>query len=294
MWILRRVLLAEFEQAYRIGAADLFAIGLADARHVEPVGCVVDVLERPVGREQDAVGADLEDRVDQRLRAEVARRGGVEVGVEVVDDLVLRLVLVPPLHPRVAVVDAPHAVRQAFAHVAEHDLDLGVLVEETRADEAQRVHRGFLAEGPGRPYEPRMAVINLRVCRQWVARMQIEGIAELLDLRPERPVLRQVEIHGDVGSMICEKPLTSAPLNFRSCMQRRYSLIAPSTSCSASAAKPWKRSGRFATTSASASLARRARSVAFLGSGIAWMAGALSDRIIISMPCLSISPRRLS
>src|SRR5437764_10624952 len=34
------------------------------------------------------------DGVDQRLRAEVARGGEVEVGVEVLDDLLLRLVLV--------------------------------------------------------------------------------------------------------------------------------------------------------------------------------------------------------
>jgi hypothetical protein len=35
-------------------------------------------------------------------------------------------------------------------------------------------------------------------------------------------------------------------------------------------------------------------SVAFRGSGMPWIAGALSDRIIICMPCRSISAMRRS
>src|SRR5262249_15374176 len=63
---------AQLEQLQRVGAADLAPVVLADRRGVEPLGGVVDVLERPVGGEQDAVGADLEHRVEQRLGAEVA------------------------------------------------------------------------------------------------------------------------------------------------------------------------------------------------------------------------------
>src|SRR5215510_8507030 len=100
----------ELEQVDRVAPADLQAIVLADAGAVEPVGGVIDIFERPVNREQDAVGPDLENGIDQRLRAEIARGGQEEVGVEVVADLLLRLVLRWGLDPAVAMIDAPHAV----------------------------------------------------------------------------------------------------------------------------------------------------------------------------------------
>src|SRR5689334_24619388 len=65
----------ELEQAGRIAPADLEPVILAEAGAVEPVGRMVDILERPVDREQDAVGADFEDGIDQRLGAEIPRRG---------------------------------------------------------------------------------------------------------------------------------------------------------------------------------------------------------------------------
>src|SRR5262245_54801066 len=46
---------AELEEPDRVRAPDLHAVGFADACRVEPFGRVVDVLERPVGREEDAV-----------------------------------------------------------------------------------------------------------------------------------------------------------------------------------------------------------------------------------------------
>src|SRR5215216_2798232 len=79
----------ELEQVDGIAPADLQAIVLADAGAVEPVGGVVDVFERPVDREQKTVRSDLEDGLDQRLRAKITRRGQEEVGVEVVADLFL-------------------------------------------------------------------------------------------------------------------------------------------------------------------------------------------------------------
>ncbi len=61
----------ELEQVDRIAPADLQTIVLADAGAVEPVGGVIDIFERPVNREQDAVRSDLEDGIDQRLGAEI-------------------------------------------------------------------------------------------------------------------------------------------------------------------------------------------------------------------------------
>src|ERR1051326_3507794 len=67
----RPSLVPELKQSPRIGAADLDAVVFADGAGVEPVGGVVDVFERPVGREHDAVGADFQHGVDQRLGAEI-------------------------------------------------------------------------------------------------------------------------------------------------------------------------------------------------------------------------------
>ena len=95
----------------RIGAADLQAIGFADGRDIEPVRGVIDILEWPVGREQDAVGADLEDCVDQRLGAEIAGRGDPEIFLEILGEFLLRRILRRDAGPAIAVVAAPDACR---------------------------------------------------------------------------------------------------------------------------------------------------------------------------------------
>jgi hypothetical protein len=63
------------EQPPRILPPDLQAVILADRAGIEPDRGVVDVLEGPVGREHDAVGADFEHGVVERRRVEIARRG---------------------------------------------------------------------------------------------------------------------------------------------------------------------------------------------------------------------------
>ncbi len=80
----------------------------------------------------------------------------------------------------------------------------------------------------------------------------------------------------------------------RSLTQRVSSAVAASGSCIGKAAKAAKREGRLRTSSASTSLACLATAIAVLTSWMACTAGAFSDRIIISMPCLSISPSRVS
>src|SRR5436309_2045195 len=123
----------ELEQVDGIAPADLVAIVLADAGAVEPVGGMIDVFERPVDREQDAIRSDFEDGIDQRLRAEIARSGQEEVGVEVVADFLLCLVLRRRLDPAVAMIDAPHAVGQPFAHGAKDDLEVRMGIEQARS-----------------------------------------------------------------------------------------------------------------------------------------------------------------
>src|SRR6185369_15446337 len=99
----------ELEQVDGIAPADLDPIVLADAGAVEPVGGMIYILERPVDREQDAVRSDFKNGIDQRLRAEIARRGQEEVGVKVIAYLLFCLVLRRRLDPAVAMIDAPHA-----------------------------------------------------------------------------------------------------------------------------------------------------------------------------------------
>ena len=72
------------EQPPRILPADLHPIVLADRAGIEPHRGVVDVLERPVGREYDAVVADFEHGIEQRRRVEIARRGDVKNFAEVI------------------------------------------------------------------------------------------------------------------------------------------------------------------------------------------------------------------
>src|SRR6185312_9842844 len=67
-----RSIVPQLEQAPRVGAADLEPVVLADGAGIEPVGGVIDVLEWPVGGEHDAVGADFQHGVHQRLGAEIA------------------------------------------------------------------------------------------------------------------------------------------------------------------------------------------------------------------------------
>src|SRR4051812_38706344 len=58
----------QLEQLERVGPPDLDSVFLADGRGVEPDGGMVDVLERPVGGEQDAIGAHRHHGVEQRGR----------------------------------------------------------------------------------------------------------------------------------------------------------------------------------------------------------------------------------
>ena len=100
-----------------------------------------------------------------------------------------------------------------------------------------------------------------------------------------RPPCRAVPPAVAVDQRALEAELLDAALS---------SCVARSGSCIGRAATPTKRSGRLAISCASTSLASRASSTARLTSGMAWIAGALSDAIMISTPASSIRRSRWS
>jgi hypothetical protein len=51
---------------------------------IEPERGVVDILERLVGGKHDAVRADHEHGLDQRLGVEISRSAEMEIGAEVI------------------------------------------------------------------------------------------------------------------------------------------------------------------------------------------------------------------
>ena len=66
---------------------------------VEPLGGLAHVFERVVHREHDPVDAQLRHSVEHGGRAEMARRGDVEIGAEIVRDRFARGVFVRGFHP---------------------------------------------------------------------------------------------------------------------------------------------------------------------------------------------------
>jgi hypothetical protein len=62
---------------------------------------MIDILERPVRREQDAIGTDFQHSINQGLGTEIARGGEIEIAVEVFGNLLLPLVPRRQLEPGV-------------------------------------------------------------------------------------------------------------------------------------------------------------------------------------------------
>src|SRR5262249_61819553 len=73
---------------------------------------------------------DLGDRLIEGRRGEVARRGQYEIAAEVVRNPLLGGILMPRLHPFIAVIDTPQICRHTFSEVTEDDLKARVLVEQ--------------------------------------------------------------------------------------------------------------------------------------------------------------------
>jgi hypothetical protein len=100
----------------------------------------------------------------------------------------------------------------------QNDLQPRIGIEQARSDQAKRVDRRLLSERPGRPEQPGMAGIDPGIFRQRIAGMQIEGNVELLDLLPERPILRHVIVDwrlmiGDLRKSVDQRAAESERLD---------------------------------------------------------------------------------
>ncbi len=162
---------------------------------------VIDVFKWPIRRKEDAVRADFEHRVDERLSTKVARSRQPEVRAKVLGDRLFGRIVRLHLDPCVSIVDTPHAVRQSLAHVTENDLQARVLVEKARAHQPQRVNGCLLAECPCRTEQPRMAVVNRRVLGERIAWMQVKRHVQRLDGRPKRAKLREVIVEDTITAL---------------------------------------------------------------------------------------------
>ena len=72
---------------------------------------------------------------DQRVCAEMAGRGEMKIGVEIVRHPLLRRISGRGFHPIVHVVDAPEIKRQPLAEMAENDLQTRAIIEQAAADQ---------------------------------------------------------------------------------------------------------------------------------------------------------------
>ena len=64
--------LAQLQKCLGVVPTDLLTVRFADRGAVEPLRGVIDILERPIRREQDSIATDLEQGIDQRLGAKVS------------------------------------------------------------------------------------------------------------------------------------------------------------------------------------------------------------------------------
>ncbi len=157
--------------------------------------------------------------------------------------------------------------------MSDNDLNFGILVEQPGAHQTQAHGSPSLRQNPT---ASRSARDGPR--KRWRRLGSDRADADKTARRAARPPPRTAGIAAGRNRSryravpTWEKPLTSAPLNFRSRTQRCNSAAAACGSCIGSAASAAKRSGRLATASARASLALRANSIALAASGISWMA----------------------
>src|SRR5215831_18496463 len=84
----------------------------------------------------------------------------------------------------------------------DDDLEIWVLLEQTRSAEPQRMDRRIRRKAPGRAHQPRMSLVFRRLAEEWRARMDVERHIQLGNLLPERPVFRQIVIERGIGLVL--------------------------------------------------------------------------------------------
>jgi hypothetical protein len=136
---------------------DLAAVELADRHPLDPVGTLGVVRVGVVDREQDAVGADGEDRVRQRVIGKVAAGGDPYVVGEVLGQAVLDLRVkgIAVEH----VLGSPQQGGQALTQVTEDQLGAREPVEVPAEQQPYGVRGGLGTEAPGGALHLRMAFV---------------------------------------------------------------------------------------------------------------------------------------
>lgn len=129
-------------------AGDFAAICFADWDVVEPVSRLNHVLVGIVHRVQNAIRADFEDHVGQRLCAKIPARGDEEVVPQVL--AYGQFYFWPNSGPGYAMIHAPDAEGQPFPKMTDDHLELRIFVKESTAHQPQRMNRSFGGKSPGR------------------------------------------------------------------------------------------------------------------------------------------------
>src|SRR6516225_11448455 len=106
----------------------------------------------------------------------------MEVVPQVLGDPLLRRHLYRQLAHQV--INTPHVEGYAFAKVTQHDLQVGKLVEQSGADQPQRLGCGLTAEIPNGAVEPTMPFVGL--CPRRYRQPRCEDYAKLKAARWER------------------------------------------------------------------------------------------------------------
>ena len=94
-------------------------------------------------------------------------------------------------HPRIK---PPQGEGDVLAEMADRDPQVGIVVEQAGAAQAQRVDRGFDRETPGRGHQPAMALVVARRGGNLHPGMEIEGHVEFRDGGPEAAVFGDVVV----------------------------------------------------------------------------------------------------
>src|SRR5208282_146204 len=69
-----------------------------------------------------------------------------------------------------------------------------MFVEQAAADQSERMGCRFHSESPRSTEQPGMPIIGPLLALERLARMQINGHIQFLDLRPERPIFWKIEV----------------------------------------------------------------------------------------------------
>src|SRR5260221_6799663 len=95
-------------------------------------------------------------------------------------------------------IDSPNVEGKSLAEMSENHLQRWMAIEQPGGHQPQRVGAGLDRERPSRRRQPRKSVVNWFAARQWITRVQIEGLAERAGCIPELRKLRAIVVGGIV------------------------------------------------------------------------------------------------